>query len=426
MRKLATILFILLILISCDNSKTDNFYDKALKQATKFDKTIILDFSAIWCGGCKAYDIYVFNDSIMQRELNKKYIVLKIDRDKQENKFLVEKFKINGLPHIVLIDKNEKILGSTLGFKKQYVNHPEIFLSDIEKILALQGDISKLENIFQNDNKNFDTINELLKLYEKAGRYLETNNLEKQLVDIDPTPQRLFEYNFNQAVNSIKKEKDPKPLLTLITENKNLNEEKTWISNSQLLYYYESIGDTVKQDFYFRKLIKIDPDYFTKKYIRFLFENNLKIDTAILLTNEILEENKNLLNDHWGQFIKAHSLVYQGQKEKAVSDYYDWMIKNKNRWESGDTYWPLYFYASFANFHNLDLDRALEFIKIAESKRHMTSEKFIMSEILYKLGQIQAAIDLLIEVQNQTNDKHEYNRISKLIDKYKNEIKPSS
>jgi hypothetical protein len=214
--------------------------------------------------------------------------------------------------------------------------------------------------------------------------------------------------------------------LKFINENKNLNEEKTWISNSQLLYYYESIGDTLNQDIYFRKLIKIDPNYFTKKYIRFLFENNFKIDTAIILTNEILEKNKDLLNDHWGQLIKAHSLVYQDQKKKAVSDYYNWMSKNKNRWESGDTYWPLYFYASFANFHNLDLERALNFIKIAESKRHMTGEKLVMSEILYKLGQIQSSIDLLTEVQNHTNDKNEYDRISKLIDKYKNEIKPSS
>ena len=162
------------------------------------------------------------------------------------------------------------------------------------------------------------------------------------------------------------------------------------------------------------------------QYIRFLFEHNLKIDTAIILTNEILEKNKNLLNDHWGQFIKAHSLAYQGQSDKAVNEYYNWMIKNKNRWESGDTYWPLYFYSSFANFHNLDLENALEFIKISESNRHMTDEKLIMSEILYKLGQIQSSIDLLIVVQNQTNDKTEYDKIGKLIDKYKNEIKPSS
>lgn len=182
MRKITTIFFILFILISCNNLENDNNYYRTLKQAAKHDKIVILDFSAIWCGGCKAYDIYVFNDSIMQGELNKKYIVLKIDRDKQENKFLVNKFKIQGLPHVVLIDKNEEILGSILGFKKLYLNHPEKFLTDIENILALQRDISKLESAFQNDNKNFDTINDLLKLYEKAGRYLETEKLEKQLV----------------------------------------------------------------------------------------------------------------------------------------------------------------------------------------------------------------------------------------------------
>lgn len=56
------------------------------------------------------------------------------------------------------------------------------------------------------------------------------------------------------------------------------------------------------------------------------------------------------------------------------------------------------------------------------SKRHMSNEKLLMAEILYKLGQVQSSVDLFIEVQKSVNDKNEYNRISKLIDEYRNEI----
>ena len=419
--KLISILFILSALISCDNSTNDNYYDIALKKAAEYDKNILLDFSAIWCGGCKGYDIYVFNDSLIKESLNGKYILLKIDTDKQENKFLIDKYKIQGLPHIVIIDSKERILGSISGFNKEYATDPEYFLTDLESILALQDDIRALESEYQSDTTKSNIINKLLKLNEKAGRYVEIKKLKKQLVYIDPTPQRLFEYNFSQAVDSIKNDKNPKALLTFLNENKKLSKEKTGLANSQLLYYYESIGDTIKQDIYYRKLIKIDPDYFTRKYVKFLFEHNLKIDTAIILTNGTLKKNKDLLNDHWGQFIKAHSLVYQGQRDKAVSEYYNWMIDHKSRWESGDTYWPLYFYARFANFHNLDLERALNFIKIAVEKRHMTDDELLMGEILYKLGNLGSSIELLKKVQNKVNNRNEYNRISKLIDKYKND-----
>ena len=77
-----------------------------------------MNFSAIWCGGCRAYDIYVFNDSLQKELFNEKYLLLKIDRDRPENKFLVDKYKIQGIPHIVIIDDKERILGSILGFKK--------------------------------------------------------------------------------------------------------------------------------------------------------------------------------------------------------------------------------------------------------------------------------------------------------------------
>ncbi len=445
MERIISILFILIVLISCDNSKTnnsnnsalkqttnydktDNFYYSALKRAAKHDKIVILDFTAIWCSGCKAYDNFVFDDSIMQGELNKKFILLKIDIEKRENKFLVNKYKTHRLPHIIFIDKNEKNLGSIIGFKNEFRQNPEEFLVKIENILDLQPDISKLEYEYQSDSTNLEGINKLLKLYKKAGRYIEQEKLSRKLVELEPNPEKILEYQFKDSMNLIYTKNDPLPLLKLINSNQRLTKQHIRKANSKLLEYYISIDNVEKQDYYYKKNIGYIPDYFTKLYIRFLFEHNYKIDTAILLTNETLAKYPNLINDYWGQFLKAHSLVFQGQRDKAVKGYYNWMIKNKSIWESNSNHWPLYFYARFANYHSLDLENALEFIKIAKSDKltQMIDIKSTMSETLYKLGKITASIDLLYEIQNQTKDKNEYDRVEKLIDKYKNEIKSTN
>ena len=422
MRKLITFLISLLILFSCKNQENDSKYNSALKQAAKENKTILLDFSAIWCGGCKAYDKYIFNDSIMNTVLDDKFIVLKIDRDDIKNKLLIDKYKIHGLPHIVLINSQERVLGGILGFRKKYVDTPKELLIDINNILALQIGIDSLKLKYQIDTTNIETLNKLIKVYKKAGHHTEVEKLKYNLVLLDPTPQRLLENNFDNAINSIKTDKNAEPLIKLLSKYDSLSKNQMVSGNSQLLYYYQSVHDTVRQDYYYKKLVDLEPDYFTKKYIRFLFEHHLNIDTAILLTNEILKEQQYLLNDHWGQFLKAHSLVYQDKTAKAVSGYNKWMIDNENRWLSGDSYWPLYFYASFANSHKLDLENALDYITFAVEKRNTTFEKLLMSDILYKLGDIQESIDILLEVQSQINKQDEYERINKLIKQYQNEL----
>jgi len=415
------LLFIIAFLMSCENLKTIN-YDLALELAEKQQKYVLLDFTAIWCGGCKYYEKYIFNGSQITDRVMDKFIIVKIDIDKPENKNLVNKYRISGIPHIVIINYKEQILGSIKdGFDVRYINKPELFVSKLDKIIELQKEIKKLETIFLKDTTNFNATTNLLEVYQNSGQYIDVQKMKKVLTDIDPTPERLLEYNFNQAISLIWNEKNPDPLLTMLKENNSLDEDRIGSANTQLLYYYESIDDIDKQDYYYRKLMKIKPEYFKKNYTRFLFENNIKIDTAVIFTNELLLD-ENLRDDHWGQFLKAHSLVYREKKTQAVDEYFNWMEKNKDRWQSGETYWPLYFYARFANYHNIDLERALGYIKIAEERRNLLGEKLLLGEILYKLNKIESSIDKYTEALKYIDVKDEYEGVMGLINKYKKEL----
>lgn len=415
--KIIISLLIVITALSCNNLSHKNIYDLTIRDAKIQHKIILLDFSATWCGGCKAYDKYVFSDSSIKSKLAENYILLKIDKDLAENKFLIEKYRIGGLPHIVIIDSDERILGSISGFYSKYAEKPDLFLTDLKGIIDLQEKIKQLESLFKSDTTNIESITTLLSAYQTINQYIEIEKLEYLLVRLSPTPERLFEYNYIRAIYKLHNDMNVEPLLSFIQENPDMDYNHKWGAFSQLLYHYRDNEDIGNQDKYYLILIKLDPAYFKHHYIEFLFENKLKLDSAILLTNEYIADEK-YKNTFWGQYLLAYKLSCLGKVEQAVQTYRSWMENNKQDWESGDDYWSLYFYAKFANNQNVDLERALEYVQIAEKNRNMSDEKLLIAELLYKLGRVEESIEKLKETQNQTENQNDYTKISRLIEKY--------
>lgn len=410
--------FTLLIAVSCKHSGPPNQYHQTILNAEKSNRLILLDFTAKWCGGCKAYDKYVFQDSSFIKKLDQEFILLKVDYEIPENSTLMERYRITGLPHIVMIDTKEHILGSVEGFDSKYAEEPQLFFLKLRNIVNSQTEINAKEKIFNSDTNDIETITQLLDLYKRVNQHIGIQRLTNLLVKLNPTPDRLFEFRFQEAIEKLQKEYNPKPIQSFVNENPDLDYQHTWEAYSQLLYFYRDINDIENQDKYYIQLIKIDPNYFKHHYIEFLFEHKLKLDTAIILTREY-NSNIELRNTFWGQYLNAHALASIGKIEDAVQQYSSWMDRNEQEWLTGEDYWILYFYARFANFYNVDLEKALSYIQIAEKNRNMIDEKILMAEILFKLGQINESIEKLEESLNYTKNPNEYKRIVDKIEEYK-------
>lgn len=76
----------------------------ALADAAKQNKTVLLRFTAKWCGPCRVMDARVWPDPTVQAALARKYVIVKSDVDEEASQVLAQKYGIPGVPTLLLLD----------------------------------------------------------------------------------------------------------------------------------------------------------------------------------------------------------------------------------------------------------------------------------------------------------------------------------
>lgn len=99
-----------------ENGFIINNYTFALKQAKATGKWLFIDFSASWCPPCLRFDHEVFNKKDFQK-ISKKYVLLQLDVDKEENYAILEKYKVRAFPTLVMVDGKEDELARFLDYR---------------------------------------------------------------------------------------------------------------------------------------------------------------------------------------------------------------------------------------------------------------------------------------------------------------------
>ena len=107
-------------------------YDETegLEIAKRQDKLVMLDFYASWCAACKELDHKTYADPAVAAKLDN-YVNIKLDftRSSKITEALTEKYRIPGLPVVIFMDAEGKVLKRFTGFVE-----PEKMLSVLSEI----------------------------------------------------------------------------------------------------------------------------------------------------------------------------------------------------------------------------------------------------------------------------------------------------
>lgn len=106
---------------------------KAIALATKEHKPLMLDFTATWCGDCKALAKVTYKDPNVKRELSR-FVTAEIDVSDDESpeyQRLKTKYRFVGLPNVVFVDSSGKRMPklTVTGFMK-----PKPFLERLKQV----------------------------------------------------------------------------------------------------------------------------------------------------------------------------------------------------------------------------------------------------------------------------------------------------
>ena len=142
---LRTIFYSIIILaISGFNNPEDKVkwvtLDQAQELAQDSSKAIIIDFTASWCGWCKVMDKNTFSDSEVASYMNENFYAVRLDYDSTEKldffgeeltaRELGSKFRVPGLPTILLLSSDSKKSKKLVGYKQ-----PEPFLDGLKQFV---------------------------------------------------------------------------------------------------------------------------------------------------------------------------------------------------------------------------------------------------------------------------------------------------
>ena len=92
-------------------------WKQAVKRSKEENKLIFLDIYAEWCAPCKKLEKNTFSNQEVGAYFNANFINITIDGESDEGLKLVRKYNIYAYPTLLIIDANQKVKGTTMGFK---------------------------------------------------------------------------------------------------------------------------------------------------------------------------------------------------------------------------------------------------------------------------------------------------------------------
>lgn len=278
--------------------------NEALAKAKQQDKNIFIMVSTTWCGSCKQMKKEIFPTKEAGEYFNRNFINLYFEVDIADPDSLGKEYKVRGYPTFLILDKDKKLLGTTMGSAGSAFS----FIGRVEKAINPEGFAKKLET---DSTYAFFKLEKLLRQKKNEEAIAYADYLVKS---------RSLKENFTEGNLGIIKELFPtfdleSALVKVSIENRDaiakyigaeIIDNFLWYEVYQALLggiYFD--GDKNEQkEFFTKKLIFIDQyPVLQSDYTRFLKNN---IDAVV---------NKNFID-----LCKSGSEAIKRANDKGISE----------------------------------------------------------------------------------------------------------
>jgi thioredoxin-related protein len=425
MKNITILLGFILLISGKIYSQNDKFFfngsfENAITKAKQDNKFVLIDFYTVWCGGCKAFDKFVFSKPEIQTYISDKFIALSIDAEKGEGIGLRKKYEIFSYPQIIIADSDGKEIDRISGYDSKYSENGQEFIKKINGILDGTSTLVSLEDNVRSNPTDIQLKEKLIYEYIQRNQYSKIITYAKELMQVkDSSIRDKGEFYYCYALIEDKETRNPTPIINLLNRKTSLINDYICAGYTSLLLYYRRKNDTKNIDFYYQKVIAADSSnwYYKREYALFLFENNLNIAKAQQIADKYY--NAPGIVDHYQPLLMAYSFAYKNDIEKGIQIFDDWLLKYKVNEPISEKQWGYFYYADFANKYNIRLEKALEYAKEISDYRSGDIEiKIILAKLLYKNNKVNEAIEVLkLCLKNVQAEKH-YSEINDLLKQY--------
>ncbi len=171
--------------------------NQGVEFAKKNGKLLLVDFSARWCPGCVRFETETFNTKEFKK-LTSSFVKVKIDMDRFENVVLSEKFKINAIPTLLIMNSDQLEINRLIDY--QPIETVTSFFTSVK------SDSTPLNILIEKSkSKNPEVDLRVGKRLVDAGRYKESLAF---LERVSPVPTELQYAKVESVASEFKLNKD--------------------------------------------------------------------------------------------------------------------------------------------------------------------------------------------------------------------------
>ena len=117
-------------------------------------KLVFIDFFTEWCGPCRMMANNIFPQKAVGDYFNEKFVCLKIDAEKGEGVELAKRFNVTAYPTFIVLDANEKLLGTRVGGS----GSGEEFIGIIDRIVDPEKTPERMKARYEGGERSAELI----------------------------------------------------------------------------------------------------------------------------------------------------------------------------------------------------------------------------------------------------------------------------